>query len=101
MALLQWDYPDYDGGTPVTHYSIHINSGIQQTTSETSYEAEFVYNTTVNVSVTAYNCVGHSDPIIVQIFHDGRLINFILNACKMGFIVYTIRWLFHTYLFFF
>ena len=72
MALLHWDYPDFDGRTPITHYSIQINNGIQQNTSETSYEAEFIYNTTANVSVTAHNCVGHSDSITVRIFHDGR-----------------------------
>ena len=71
-ALFRWEYPDFDGGTSVTHYSIKIDNGIQQNTSRTSFETEFLYNTTVHVSVTAHNCVGYSDPFTVQIFHDGR-----------------------------
>ena len=78
-VLFQWGYPDFDGGTPITHYSIEIDNGIQQNTSQTSYEAEFIYNTTVNVSVTAHNCVGCSDSFVVQIFHDGMFIVHIVD----------------------
>ena len=71
-AILQWEYPHYDGGTPITHYSIQIEDRIQHNTSKTSFKADFAYNTPVNVTLIAHNCVGHSDPFIAQIFHDGR-----------------------------
>ena len=91
MALLQWGYPVFDGRTPITHYSIQINTGIQQNTLKTSYEAKFVYNTSANVSVTAYNCVGHSEPVSIQIFHDGRFINLLLTVNVTCYLSYTFR----------
>lgn len=68
--LLEWDYPAYDGGTPITHYSILINGGIQQyhVVSTRTHEVQLLYSKPVNVSIIAHNCVGSSDVVSMQLF---------------------------------
>lgn len=74
---LEWDYPPYDGGTPITHYSILINGGLQQyhVVSTRTHEVQLLYNKPVNVSIIAHNCVGSSDVFSIQLFNEG------INKC--------------------
>ena len=60
-VTVQWDPPEYDGGTLV-NYTITISPGLSQnTTNERSVTVPLSYNVPHTVSVLATNCIGSSN----------------------------------------
>ena len=70
---VQWQPPQYDGGTPV-NYTITVSPGLSPvTTSGTSVPVTVPYNVTHTVSIVATNCNGSSSAAMMAIPAIGRL----------------------------
>ena len=72
MSLtVQWQPPQYDGGTPV-NYTITVSPGLSPvTTSGTSVPVTVPYNVIHTVSIVATNCNGSSSATIETILAIG------------------------------
>ena len=77
---VQWQPPQYDGGTPV-NYTITVSPGLSPvTTSGTSVPVTVSYNVIHTVSIVATNCNGSSSTVIVTIPPIGKLCEVIVSV---------------------
>ena len=55
------------GGVPIDHYIIQVDNGTQLETPGPTYSFDIMYNTTLSVNISAHNCAGYSDMLLLVI----------------------------------
>ena len=61
-AVLELGDMFYGGGVPIDHYIIQVEDGTVLETPGPTYSFDIMYNTSLSVNISAYNCAGYSDP---------------------------------------
>ena len=56
------------GGVQIDHYIILFDNGTVLNTTAPTFMVRVAYNVTVYANVSAYNCAGYSDPLILDIY---------------------------------
>ena len=55
------------GGVPIDHYIIQVDNSTQLETPGPTYSVDVMYNETLSVNISAHNCAGYSDIMILTL----------------------------------
>ena len=58
------------GGVPIDHYIIEMGNNTQLETPGPTYSVDVMYNETLTVNISAHNCAGYSDVIVLTLEYD-------------------------------
>ena len=58
------------GGVPIDHYIIQVDNNTQLETPGPTYSVDVMYNETLTVNISAHNCAGYSDGMMLTVEYD-------------------------------
>ena len=58
------------GGFPIDHYIIQVGNNTQLKTPGPTYSVDVTYNETLTVNISAHNCAGYSDVMMLTLEYD-------------------------------
>ena len=58
------------GGVPIDHYIIQVGNNTQLETPGPTYSVDVMYNETLTVNISAHNCAGYSDVMMLTVEYD-------------------------------
>ena len=58
------------GGVPIDYYIIKVGTNTQLETPGPTYSVDVMYNETLTVNISAHNCAGYSDVIVLTVEYD-------------------------------
>ena len=58
------------GGVPIDHYIIQVDNNTQLETPGPTYSVDVMYNETLTVNISAHNCAGYSDVMVLTVEYD-------------------------------